>query len=509
MEKTSDKIKRLEDLARTLASLREHGKKIVHCHGVFDLLHIGHIKHLEAARKLGDALVVTLTPDRYVNKGPHRPAFPERLRGEALASLACVDYVAINEWPTAVETIELLKPSLFVKGVARESGQRDHSDAIEKEEDAIARVGGQMVYTDEETYSASALINRFMDVFTPETKAFLEQFRNRHSPEEIVGCLQAIRKLKVLVIGETIIDEYQFCSVLGKSGKESILAALHDRTEQYLGGVLAIANHVSNFCDDVAVLSSLGEINSCEDLVRSKLNNNVRPHFIRVPGCPTIVKQRFLQEYPGAKLFEMYRMRDDDLPREAEEEFCLSLEKMLPDYDLVIVADYGHGLITGRAEWLVCEKAKFLAVNTQTNAGNRGFNAISKYRRADYVSIAEMEVRLDARQLNVDLEILIRNLAERIASRKLLATQGSFGCLVHDQKLGVFRVPAFSIRVVDRVGAGDAVLGITAPCAVLDVPPAVLGFVANVVGAEACTIMGNRSFIEPTSLFRHITSLMK
>src|SRR6266496_5339992 len=197
MDTTSSKIKRLEDLARTLASLREHGKKIVHCHGVFDLLHIGHIKHLEAARKLGDALVVTLTPDRYVNKGPHRPAFPERLRGEALASLACVDYVAINEWPTAVETIELLKPSLFVKGVARESGQRDHSDAIEQEEEAIARVGGRMVYTDEETYSASALINRFMDVFTPETKAFLEQFRARHTPEEIVGYLQAIRKLKV------------------------------------------------------------------------------------------------------------------------------------------------------------------------------------------------------------------------------------------------------------------------------------------------------------------------
>src|SRR5438874_7704328 len=151
MEITAQKIKPIEELTTTLSALRAGGKRIVHCHGVFDLLHIGHIKHLETARKLGDALVVTVTPDRYVNKGPHRPAFPERVRGEALASLACVDFVAINEWPTAVETIELLKPSLFVKGVVRESGQRDHSDAIEMEEEAIARVGGQMVYTDEET----------------------------------------------------------------------------------------------------------------------------------------------------------------------------------------------------------------------------------------------------------------------------------------------------------------------------------------------------------------------
>src|SRR5712671_6649008 len=99
METSSNKIKRLEDLGKTLAVLRQSGKTVVQCHGVFDLLHIGHIKHLEAARKLGDVLVVTLTPDRFVNKGPHRPPFPERLRAEALASLVCVDYVAINEWP--------------------------------------------------------------------------------------------------------------------------------------------------------------------------------------------------------------------------------------------------------------------------------------------------------------------------------------------------------------------------------------------------------------------------
>src|SRR5947208_13067506 len=98
MEITAQKIKPIEELTTTLSALRAGGKRIVHCHGVFDLLHIGHIKHLEAARKLGDLLVVTLTPDRHVNKGPHRPAFPERLRAEAIASLACVDFVAINQW---------------------------------------------------------------------------------------------------------------------------------------------------------------------------------------------------------------------------------------------------------------------------------------------------------------------------------------------------------------------------------------------------------------------------
>src|SRR6266511_1156524 len=149
MEITGNKIKRLEDLAHVLATLQKDGKKIVHCHGVFDLLHIGHIRHLEAARALGDVLVVTITADRFVNKGPHRPAFPERLRAEAIASLACVAYVAINERPTAVETIQLLKPNLYVKGLVRDGGKRDHTDAIQKEEEAVKSVGGQLVLTDE------------------------------------------------------------------------------------------------------------------------------------------------------------------------------------------------------------------------------------------------------------------------------------------------------------------------------------------------------------------------
>ena len=101
----SDKVMEIEQLAKLLQSLRAENKKIVNCHGVFDLLHIGHIRHLEQARRIGDILVVTITPDRYVDKGPHRPAFTETLRAETIASLSCVDYVAINQWPTAEETL--------------------------------------------------------------------------------------------------------------------------------------------------------------------------------------------------------------------------------------------------------------------------------------------------------------------------------------------------------------------------------------------------------------------
>src|SRR6476620_4054859 len=110
------KLHSLEDLVGVLDRARAGGKRVVHCHGVFDLLHIGHVRHFEQAKQLGDILVVTLTPDRFVNKGVGRPAFTEALRAEFLASLTYIDYVAINKWPTAVDTIHLIRPDIFAKG---------------------------------------------------------------------------------------------------------------------------------------------------------------------------------------------------------------------------------------------------------------------------------------------------------------------------------------------------------------------------------------------------------
>src|SRR5262249_37427621 len=110
-DSTSKKIRPLAQLAQGIADLKAQGKRIVHCHGVFDLVHIGHLKHFQNAKRFGDVLVVTITPDKWVNKGPHRPAFDEQLRLEMLAGFEAIDYVGLNQWPTAVETLKLLKPT--------------------------------------------------------------------------------------------------------------------------------------------------------------------------------------------------------------------------------------------------------------------------------------------------------------------------------------------------------------------------------------------------------------
>ena len=150
------KILSLEDLARRLEPLRRDRRKIIHCHGCFDLLHIGHIRHLQAARTMGDVLVVTITADEYVDKGEGRPAFSERLRAEALAALECVDFVAITASPTAVEAIRLLRPDCYVKGQAAADSA---SVRFRQEIEMVRASGGETRFTHETVFSSTELLN--------------------------------------------------------------------------------------------------------------------------------------------------------------------------------------------------------------------------------------------------------------------------------------------------------------------------------------------------------------
>src|SRR5215831_12090892 len=203
------KIKDIRQLADELALVRR-GRSVVQCHGVFDLLHIGHIRHFQAAKKSGQILVVTVTPDRYVNKGPHRPVFTETLRAEAIASLDCVDYVAINKWPTAVEALHLLKPDFYAKGSDYRNAESDHTGGITRERLAVEAGGGQLAFTDEITFSSSTLLNQHMPVFSTEVTEYLAGFRRKYPIDEITALLKKASSLKALVIGEAIIDEYQY-----------------------------------------------------------------------------------------------------------------------------------------------------------------------------------------------------------------------------------------------------------------------------------------------------------
>ena len=157
-----ERVLSIEELAGVCARLREEGSIIAHAHGAFDLLHPGHIRHLMAARRMADVLVVTVTEDRFIKKGPGRPAFNAALRAECLAALRVVDYVATSPWPTGVEAIDLLKPHLYVKGQEYRKPSAEQTGAIVEERRTVERCGGRLVFTDEIQFSSTKLLDEWV-----------------------------------------------------------------------------------------------------------------------------------------------------------------------------------------------------------------------------------------------------------------------------------------------------------------------------------------------------------
>ncbi|HOX28900.1 MAG TPA: adenylyltransferase/cytidyltransferase family protein, partial [bacterium] len=402
-----EKILGVNELAKLLEKLRGEKKRIVHCHGVFDLLHIGHIRYLEQARSMGDVLVVTLTPDKYVDKGPNRPAFAEQLRAEALASLGIVDYVAINEWPTAEETLRLLRPDVYVKGAEFKGITTDMTGKIGKEKAVVDEIGAELAFTEDIVFSSSSLINQYLSNFPDEIQEYLAVFRKRYLLDELLEAIERMSSLKVLVVGDTILDEYQYCDAIGKSSKDPIIALKYQSHDLFAGGVLAVANHVANFAGGVKVATVIGERDSHEDFIRGHLLPNVELHYEVQRGAPTTLKRRFIDAYTFNKLFEVYVMDDAGLDADGDASMCGRLRDMLPEYDVVLVSDFGHGAISAGMIAELARGAKFLAVNTQANAGNRGFNTVAKYPRADYVCIAEHEMRLEKRDLKGSVQAML------------------------------------------------------------------------------------------------------
>jgi rfaE bifunctional protein kinase chain/domain/rfaE bifunctional protein nucleotidyltransferase chain/domain len=510
---TASKIKDLDELAQILEQQRKLGRKIVHCHGVFDLMHLGHIRHFEAAKKHGDILVVTLTPDQWVNKGPTRPAFTVAHRAECIASLACVDYVAINRWPNAVQTIALLRPHFYAKGADYLDAAQDPTGGIQLEQNAVKEAGGQLLITDEIQFSSSSLINRQMSNLSKEANDFLVALRQKYSARQVLSYLEGARPLKVLVVGETIIDEYHYCQALGKSGKEPILAVRFISSEKFAGGILAVANHVAGFCDQVGLYSFLGSKESQElsqeDFIRAKLSPKIEPTFFYMKDAPTIVKRRFVENYPFQKMFEVYLMNEDEFEGPHSEQFRRALAENVAQFDLVIVTDYGHGMLDAAAIDILSRQSRCLAVNTQANAANHGFNTVSKYPHADYICVSEKEIRLEARQRKEDLRQIVEQVAAKLGCRRVMITRGQRGMLCYAKDEGFIEMPALADHFTDRVGAGDAVFAITSLCVAQKAPLDVLALVGNAVGAIAVNTIGNRDSVGYVALHKALGALLK
>lgn len=507
-----EKIKKLRELAKIAKKLKKEGKKTVLCHGVFDLVHPGHIRYLHSAKKQGDILVVSLTADKYVKKGPGRPIFNQNLRAEVLSSLENVDYVTIVESETAIEAIKKIKPDVYVKGPDYKKRKQNIliPRKLEEEEAAIQSVGGKLIFTEDEiVFSSSRLINEYLDLYPIKTRDYLEDLKQKYTADYILDRLASLRKIKVLVIGDAIIDQYHYCLPMGRSSKEPVMVHQYISEETFLGGTLMTANHVASLSSQVALLTVLGKEKSFKNFILRHLKKEVSPVFFHQPNHQTIIKRRFLDAFTKQKLFQLSVLKDDLLAEKIEKEVVGFLKKEIKNYDLVIVNDFGHGMMTEKIIRLICQKANFLALNVQANSANYGFNIITKYPKAEFICIDTQELRLATHDRYSGLPILIKKIYKKMRCNDLIVTKGADGSISFSKEMGFLETPALTERIVDRVGAGDALFAICAPCIYASFERDLISFVGNVAGALHVQIVGNKKPVEFGEMAKFIARLLK
>lgn len=504
------KLKSLEELGKISEQARAGGQVVVLAHGTFDLLHIGHLRHLRKARKEGSMLIVTITADAFVNKGPDRPVFSEHMRAEMLAALECVDYVGICHFPQALEAIQLIKPRVYAKGSDYSNPDEDVTGGILLERNAVEANGGRIEFTQDIVFSSSSLINRQLKVFDPTLEEFLESRRDQGHAGKLTALIDKVKDYRVLMIGDAIIDDYNYVSALGKSPKEHMIATLFGKREIFAGGVFAAANHVAGFCKEVEVLTTIGKNCEFRGLIEQSVRSNVKLRIFEQEGLPTTRKSRFIDQSYLRKLFEVYFMDDTPVAPEIEGRINEFVAQRANEFDLVVVTDFGHGLLTRSIIDNLCRSARFLAVNAQSNSANIGFNLITKYPKADYICIDSPEARLAINDRASPLQdVVSRVLPSRIHCSRIVVTQGRDGSIGYDAARGVAQAPAFTRTVVDTIGAGDAFFAVTAPMAAAGGDIEDIIFIGNAAGAIKVGIVGHRKSVERALLIKYITTLLK
>lgn len=489
------KIISYEKSAACFADLRQAGKILVHCHGTFDMVHPGHIVHFEEAKALGDILVVTITEEKYVNKGPGRPFFNDALRSRWLAALECVDFVVVIPFVAAVEAIECVSAHYYCKGREYENFENDVTGNIRDDAEAVKRVGGQMRYVGSIVFSSTQMLNQHFEPYPAEVKAFCQDVAKHCSATKFRELVENFRSLRVLIIGDIIFDKYTTLEVQGLTSKNRILSGRYISEEMQAGGALAVLRHVREFTPHVKLISLAGQ----EPWLDGVLAGFVKPSehdLVRSPEFTTVVKQRFVEpRVEGKELPKLFSVNYINKHTPKEELQYAVLERIadqIENYDLVLVMDFGHGVLEDLVRVYVQQKAKFLAVNCQTNSNNHGFNVLTRrYQRADAFTLDQMEMNLAVGRREIDYSRELTNLATQLGSRYAWLTRGATETLGRNCQKDLCKCAPFERSIVDTLGAGDAFCAAASLAAVSGLPLSVATFMGQLAGAQAVRIVGN------------------
>ncbi len=435
----------------------------MHCHGCFDIVHPGHIKHLQHAKSLGDLLIVSISADSHVNKGVARPLIPDDLRAASVAALECVDAVYINPEPTAVGLLEQLQPDVYVKGKEYETNA---DPRFIRERDTVTRHGGRMVFSSGDVvYSSTALIGTLggVEVFNEEKVARL---RDRYdlSDAHLHNLVQRFRGQKVVVVGDYILDRYHFCDATGVASEGPMMALRTLQQKDFDGGAGVIALHLAGLGANPVLVTALAD-----DDASRQIEMRLSAEGVDVQSLNTrrsiVTKHRFLVDQQ--KLFKVDDGGPAPLDSTSEATLATTILKAAEGAAAVIFADFGCGLISAGLLDRVLKPVRAMVPVISADVSGKQTNLL-KFQDVDLVCPTEREVRETLSDFTSGLGAVVWNLMNSTGARQAMITMGKQGLVTFDHpnsddvlvdgRLRSEYIPALSTTSVDPLGCGDALL---------------------------------------------------
>ena len=502
------KIITIDNLTEKLKILKQKKQKIGLCHGVFDLIHIGHLRHFNEAKKKVDFLVLSITADKYVNKGFGRPYFNENQRLEFASCIEYIDAVVLSNDHSSENVISMIKPSFYFKGSDYKNNKKDITGKIKKEKQLVEKYKGKIIYTDEIVFSSSSLINKFNSPFNKIQNFFLKKLKQRYSVDVILSYLKSIYDQKVVIIGESIIDKYVYCDVLGKSGKEPYLAYKRKNEDIFLGGSLAVANQIYQFNKKITLITNIKKNSAEENFIKKKLPKEIKIKCL-VSHHNNIVKTRYLEKVSNIKVFGCYDIDDLVYSDNEKKKSVKILNQIIPNKDLLIICDYGHGLINSEISSKISKMKIKKSLNTQLNAANVGSHNFQKYKNINFMIINEAELRYEMKDNITRLDFLARKLIKKINIKDLVVTSGSKGAILVSKSNKKYYCPAFANSFVDKVGAGDSMLSILSLCLNTGVPRDIALFFGSIMASISVNIVANKRPIKFEEMYKSVETILK
>ncbi|PPR41468.1 MAG: D-beta-D-heptose 1-phosphate adenylyltransferase [Alphaproteobacteria bacterium MarineAlpha5_Bin12] len=504
-EKYRYKIKTKKELINIIGKI-PRSKKVILCHGVFDVVHPGHIRHLAYAKTKAKILIVSITADKHIKKGIYRPHIPENLRALNLAAFEMVDYVLVDENSTPLKNLKHIKPDYFAKGFEYTSSGLPAATLEESE--IVESYGGEMIFTPGDIiYSSSGLLNLSLPHLQLE-KLLLLMKHNNIDFKLLKNTLNKFSKFKVHVLGDTIVDTYTRTSLIGGQTKTPTFSVLYQNEENYVGGAGIVAQHLKAAGADVTFSTILGNDNLKELVISVLKKAGIKINAIIDPTRPTTNKNVIIaSEY---RLLKLDKLDNRAISEEIQEKLFSIIKNSKSDAQ--VFSDFRHGIFNALSINNLIKAINNKAFKVADSQVATRWGNITEFKKFDLITPNEREARFAIADQDSTVGKLSGLILNASKCKNLILKLGDRGVFCatsnRNEKSSYFSIDSFVNNIVDPVGAGDALLAYSTLSMLSTKSLVISSIIGSIAAACECEHDGNIP-VKPENIIEKINYLEK